>query len=68
MYDEKVENPDIEYRPTNRSDVETEMLSDGWLDQATPYNEILNYNIELYKQSKDYDVADTIKEGIKKRY
>ena len=67
MYDAKDENPNIEYRPTNRQDVESEVatleFAESSLDTINPrFNATA---VEYYNVAKDSGVLGTIKAGLK---
>lgn len=67
MYDVKDENPNINYKPTNAIDVESDLVSEGFLNDNELYNEKLtNYNIELYNLAKEHNALDLIKEELNK--
>lgn len=65
MYDAKDENTDIEYKPTNNIDIETEILSPEF--EGEIYTQGFNdYAIERYNDAKKTWVLDTIKEELLK--
>lgn len=66
MYEAKITEPTIDYKPSNVSEVSDMFLQDDFrMDQIERSNAKANdYTLELYRSADNHNVLSTIKEGL----